>query len=224
LPYDSEEPQTHGVHLDPLELPHPVFADKTMRLNVWDFGGQLEYRATQRFYLTDRSLFLLVWNSRRGWRSGGQVEAWPQAITNAAPSSPIIIVATHCIESVADLDETDIYRRYSKVARILRVDCKDGTGIPELHAEVVRQASTLPLMGARWPSYWSRAQADLAAEPGRYVTTRQATAILRKAGVRDEMYRHTLLGALHDRGEILHYVNHPELRDTIFLPAFSIGR
>ena len=53
LPYDSQEPQTHGVHLDPLELRHPVFADQMMRLNVWDFGGQLEYRATQRFYLTD---------------------------------------------------------------------------------------------------------------------------------------------------------------------------
>ncbi|TKK91402.1 hypothetical protein FDA94_00980 [Herbidospora galbida] len=39
LPYHRDEPQTHGVHLDLLELAHPEDAEATMRLNVWDFGG-----------------------------------------------------------------------------------------------------------------------------------------------------------------------------------------
>lgn len=221
LPYDAEESQTHGVHLDVLTLAHPHSADTNMRLNVWDFGGQLEYRATQRFYLTDRSLFLLVWNTRRGWRTGGQVEAWLEAITNAAPASPILIVGTHCGESVADLDEGDIFRRYPNVADILRVDCKDGTGVAELRDRVSQQAATLPLMGASWPSAWARGADHLTGQPGWYITARQAAALLSKHGLKDETARTSLIAALHDRGEVLHFANHPELRDRVVLqPAW----
>jgi internalin A len=38
----------------------------------------------QRFYLTDRSLFLLVWNSRAR-AADGKVIAWLDAITARAP-------------------------------------------------------------------------------------------------------------------------------------------
>jgi internalin A len=217
LPYDSSEPQTHGVHIDPLHLEHPDHPDVRMELTVWDFGGQLEYRATQRFYLTDRSVFLLVWNSRRGWRAGGQVEAWLQAITTAAPGSPIIIVATHCKKSVADLDETSLRSRYPRIAEIHRVDCEDDTGIDALRAAVARQAANLPLMGARWPTTWTQGSDDLAATPGRTVTLRRAEAILDNAGLDEPAGRSALLRALHDRGQILHIPQDPQLRDHVIL-------
>ncbi|GAA1008405.1 hypothetical protein Aple_070030 [Acrocarpospora pleiomorpha] len=227
LPYDPREPQTHGVHLDPLDLPHPSHIDQPgpgMRLNVWDFGGQLEYRATQRFYLTDRSLFVLVWNSRRGWRSGGQVEAWMQTIVNAAPNSPVLIVATHCAESVADLDEADLRRRYPCIAGIFRVDCGDGTGIDALREEVARQAAALPLMGQRWPTTWMAAAEKLTSQPGRWIGTQQADQIMDDCGVHDETERKVLRAALHDRGEILHFAHDPQLRETIVLqPAWVDG-
>ena len=217
LTYDPHEPQTHGVHVDPLALAHPEIPETTMTLNVWDFGGQLEYRATQRFYLTDRSLFLLVWSSRRGWRAGGHVEAWLQAITNAAPESPILIVATHCNTSVADLDETDLCRRFPRIRGILRVDCSDGTGIGELRGQVTRLAADLPLMGSPWPTAWVRAAETLRTEPRRYVSARWTETTLESAGVVDEEARETLIAALHDRGELLHYPHDPELRDMVVL-------
>jgi len=217
LEYDPSEPQTHGVHVDSLELAHPDRPDVTMRLSVWDFGGQLEYRATQRFYLTDRSLFLLVWNSRRGWRTGGQVEAWLQAISTAAPGSPIIIVATHCHHSTTDLDEHDIRRRYPKVVDILRVDCADGTGIPQLHRTVTEQAAGLPLMGQRWPTAWTKATEAITARPAHYTALGRVEALMKDIGIGDTGARHTLITALHDRGEILHFAADPELRDMVVL-------
>lgn len=130
LPYDRDEPPTHGVHLDPLDLPHPSRAGTVMRLNVWDFGGQLEYRATQRFYLTDRSLFMLVWNPRVGSRSaGGRVAEWLQAIRAVAPGSPVVIVATHCTQDEApyDLDEEGLRREYPQIAAITRCRSRGST-------------------------------------------------------------------------------------------------
>ena len=221
LPYDPSEPQTHGIHLNTMLLPHPDVPKTKMELSVWDFGGQLEYRATQRFYLTDRSLFLLVWNARRGWRAGGQVEAWIQAISNAAPTSPIIIVATHCRDSVADLDETGLLRRYPKISAAVQVDCQDQLGFDELREQIARAAAALPLMGQRWPHAWSTAAARLASEPGRYITEHRSAELLSAAGVHDEVSRGALISALHDRGEILHFAHDPELRDIVVLrPAW----
>jgi internalin A len=216
LSYDPEEPQTHGVHLDPLDL-SGALPSVQARLNVWDFGGQLEYRATQRFYLSGRSLFLLVWNRRRGWRAGGQVEAWLDAISNAAPEAPIIVVATHSRDSVADLDTADIRRRFPQVAGFLEVDCADGLGIEALRAAIVEHARKLPLMGVRWPASWCRAAEALEREPGRSITRRRATTILDAEGVTSPGAQVALLRALHDRGQILHFPSDPLLREHVIL-------
>ena len=220
LRYDPDEAKTHGVHVDALLLAHPGRPDTQMRLNVWDFGGQLEYRATQRFYLTDRSLFLLVWNSRVGWRDG-QLEAWLEAITSAAPGSPIVITATHSRDSVFDLDEGDLRRRFPRIAGFFRVDCDDGGGIEDLRAEITRQAAALPLMGQRWPAAWIRAAERLTSEPSRHIALGQADQLMTAAGIDDPADRRVLLSVLHDRGEVLHYPHDPELRETVVLkPAW----
>ena len=162
LPYDPLESQTHGVHVDTLDLPHPDLPGTSMGLAAWDFGGQLEYRATQRFYLSDRSLFVLVWRTRLGWRAdGGRIQAWLGALASAAPNAPVLIVATHCDESVDDLDAAALKREFPSVVRAMRVDSASGTGIGELRGEIIRLAAGLPLMGASWPSDWVNAAGAL---------------------------------------------------------------
>ena len=227
LPYDPGEPQTHGVHVDTLTLAHPDRDDVTMRLGVWDFGGQLEYRATQRFYLSDRSLFLLVWNARSGPdETGGRVDAWLEAITSAAPNSQIIIVATHCAGSVDTLDEQALRGRYRQIAAVHRVDTdthRDGgaIGIAQLRGQIAAQAAALPLMGTPWPGSWARAAGSLTAEPANYVSWHRAEEIMRQAGVEAPRSRQVLAAALHDRGQILHFAHDSQLQDTVVLrPAW----
>jgi internalin A len=44
--FNPDERQTHGVRVRSLPLLHPGRPGVTMDLDVWDFGGQLEYRAS----------------------------------------------------------------------------------------------------------------------------------------------------------------------------------
>jgi internalin A len=78
-PPREKEPTTHGVNIDihSLHLLHPEKEGVEIRLNAWDFGGQEIYRVTHQFFFPRRSIFLLVWEPRRGGAavSGGGLAA-----------------------------------------------------------------------------------------------------------------------------------------------------
>ena len=187
-----------------------------MDLDVWDFGGQLEYRATQRFYLTDRSLFLLVWNSRAR-AADGKVTAWLDAITARAPGAPVLVVATHGDEDSPATLPHDLRDRYPGIAAVCTVDSRTGLGIGELRDAIARHAAALPLMGARWPAAWDAAARALGELPGLTVTASRAFRRMAEAGVRDPTAQQAIARMLHDLGQIAYFADIPDLAAKIIL-------
>jgi internalin A len=214
--FDPDERQTHGVRIRSLPLSHPGRPGVTMDLDVWDFGGQLEYRATQRFYLTDRSLFLLVWNSRAR-AADGKVTAWLDAITARAPDAPILLVATHGAENSPATLPHDLPDRYPGIAAVCTVDSRTGLGIDELHDAIARHAAALPLMGARWPTAWDIAARALDDLPELTVTAHRAFRRLAQAGVPDPAAQQAIARMLHDLGQIAYFAGIPDLATKIIL-------
>src|SRR5258706_1060190 len=92
----EHEPTTHGVEIDihGLRLPHPAKNGVEIQLNAWDFGGQDVYRVTHQFFFSRRSLYLLVWEPRRGVQQC-QVEDWLNMIRlRVGDEARVIIVST----------------------------------------------------------------------------------------------------------------------------------
>jgi small GTP-binding protein len=214
--FDPDERQTHGLRVRSLPLPHPDRPGVTMALDVWDFGGQLEYRATQRFYLTDRSLFLVVWNSRAR-AADGKVTAWLDAITARAPDAPILLVATHGDENSPAALPHNLPDRYPGIVAACTIDSRTRLGIDELHEVVAREAAALPLMGARWPAAWDTATRALDELPELTVTTRRAFRHLAEAGVPDPDSQQAIAQMLHDLGQIAYFAHIPDLATKIIL-------
>ena len=215
-PFDPDERQTHGLRVRSLTVPHPGRLGVMMDLDVWDFGGQLEYRATQRFYLTDRSLFLLVWNARAR-AADGKVTAWLDAITARAPGAPVLLVATHGDEDSPATLPHDLFGRYPGIAAAGTVDSRTGLHIGELRDAVARHAAALPLMGVRWPAAWDTAARALGELPELTVTTRRAFRCLAEAGVPDPAAQQAIARMLHDLGEIAYFAGVPDLSEKIIL-------
>ena len=69
--------------------------------SIWDFGGQEEYYATHQCFLSDRSMYLLVWNVKHGQQGIKELEPWLNNIALRAPHSCVLIVGTH-LDQVAD--------------------------------------------------------------------------------------------------------------------------
>ncbi|OXA37186.1 Leucine-rich repeat serine/threonine-protein kinase 1 [Folsomia candida] len=66
-----------------------------VQFRTWDFGGQREYYATHVYFLSRRSLYLVVWNICDGEKGLNEIVQWLVNIQARAPNSPVIIVGTH---------------------------------------------------------------------------------------------------------------------------------
>ena len=66
--------------------------------NMWDFGGKEEYRSTYQCFLSQQSLYLLVFDLKMGEEGLKELEPWLSSIASRAPKSYVIIVGTHLDE------------------------------------------------------------------------------------------------------------------------------
>ena len=202
LDHRPGEPTTHGMSVANLPFPHPTEPAATMRLGLWDFGGQPNYQACHQFFFSGRALFLVVWDTRNG-ADRDRVVHWIETVEARAPGAPIIVVATHADERAADLD-TDLTARFPGVMATLAVDCAGPrNGIAALRKRIAEVAATLPLMGAGWPAAWDKAAQALRDHDGAQISVPAMRELMIDAGV-DEGSVGSLTSVLHSLGDILY--------------------
>lgn len=84
---DHDEKSTEGI--DVVEWRFNIDAEKNFKLNIWDFGGQEIYHSTHQFFLTKRSLYIIVADTRR---EDSDFYYWLNIVKLLSERSPVIIV------------------------------------------------------------------------------------------------------------------------------------
>ncbi len=126
--FDLHEEKTEGIEIKEWQV---TVDDQKIRLNVWDFGGQEIMHATHQFFLTKRSLYLLVLDARLGDEEN-RIEYWLKIIKSFGGDSPVIIVGNKIDEQPLDIDRRGLRAKYGSIKDICEVSCKTGDGIDEL--------------------------------------------------------------------------------------------
>ncbi len=213
--FDTQLNSTHGIQICSLLLAHPTEVDVVMELTTWDFGGQEIYHATHQFFLTNRSLFLLAWNARHGFEQG-KLYYWLDTIQALAPESPVLLVATWIDERDPDFPLGELRRKYPQIIGQCAISNKTGRGIEELRQEIAVAAAKLPLMGEIWPAAWLDAANAIRARPEKHITPHRLRQMIAEQGVKDDGAG--VLGRwLHELGDILHFADNADLKDTVVL-------
>ena len=84
---------------------------RSFKLNVWDFGGQEIYHYTHRFFLSKRSLYLLVSDNRK---DNTDFNYWLNIIEMFAGNSPMMIVLNEKGELQSrNINQSELGRRFS---------------------------------------------------------------------------------------------------------------
>ena len=98
---DCGNESTVGVDVSEWEY-KPTGLGKKFSFSIWDFGGQEEYYATHQCFLSERSLYLVLFNLKDGDAGVEELTPWLNNISLRAPMSCVLIVGTHLDEILAN--------------------------------------------------------------------------------------------------------------------------
>jgi internalin A len=214
--FDPELPTTHGIELNQLCVPHPSLSSTEITLNTWDFGGQHIYHATHQFFLTKRSLYLVVWNARLGVEQG-RLHFWLETIRALAPDAPILLVATHSDERAPDINYQSYQEEYPNLVGSYKMSNKSRSGLRELKEALARHAAEIRLVGQPWPRRWLEVEQQLLSRPEHHIDARDYIACCANNDVDAEIALGTLGNYLHDLGKVLYFRDDPVLSNLIKL-------
>ncbi len=220
------EPSTEGIDISRWEF--PLENGKTFRVNVWDFGGQEIYHNTHQFFLTSRSLYALVADSRR---EATNFRYWLQTVNALSNGSPTVIVKNRTDGRRVDIAENslkkdfknlksvhDVYLTYNDDTKLKPHEKEaENAKIRALVCDLQEQLKALPLVGTSLPKTWVKVRRWLDTSPDLYVTMEAYYDICIENGISKTEHMLQLLGYLHDLGVVLHFKDDPLLKQVLFL-------
>ncbi len=223
--YDPHEEKTEGIAIERWELPGQG-ADgdepEPICLNIWDFGGQEIMHATHQFFLTKRSLYLVLIDARQG-EIEGNIHYWLRIIQSYGGDAPVLIVTNKIDASHYDLNETRLKKDFApNVKGFFKISCVTGEGISNLREAIETQVSALPHLRDRLPvSYFAiKEQLEADANANDYIDTADYRKVCVAYGAKDKGEQDRLLRFLHDLGGVLNFDdpdNPLSIRDTKIL-------
>jgi len=181
-------------------------------INAWDFGGQEIMHSTHQFFLTKRSLYLLVIDSRNS-QEQNQVEYWLKIIQSFGGESPVLIVGNKIDQHPLDIDRTGLQKKYPNIVGILETSAATGTGIEALKTAITDQVNNLPHVLDLLPETWFTVKTKLEGlgRESNFITHDKYLDLCAENEVSDETSQRTLIGFLHDLGVVLHFQDDPRL-------------
>ncbi|MEH2202520.1 MAG: leucine-rich repeat domain-containing protein, partial [Nostoc sp.] len=208
--YDKNQSQTDGLNVETWNV---SVNSKDIRLNVWDFGGQEIYHATHQFFLTKRSLYLLVCNCRTS-EEENRIEYWLKLIESFGGKSPVIIVGNKKDEQPLDINRKALREKYSNIQAIIETSCQDNIGIDELRTAIFQQVGNLKEVYDLLPLTWFEVKQQLEAMTEDFITYSSYIGICYKNNIPEEQNQDQLIDLLHRLGLVLNFREHPILKDT----------
>ncbi|MEM1308869.1 MAG: COR domain-containing protein [Cyanobacteria bacterium P01_H01_bin.153] len=200
---------------------------RTFHLNIWDFGGQEIYHYTHRFFLSKRSLYVLVADNRR---DDTDFNYWLNIIELFAGDSPMIIVLNEKGETQCDLNFAELRSRYpGSIKEILSVNFKTQEepdhskaqqrlkAIRSLIGHIEHCAQNLPHIGEPVPARWVDVREAIEQDERNYIYRQQFDKICQAQDITASADIDTLLGYFHDLGILLNFAENPLLRDRVIL-------
>lgn len=157
--FNPNESETEGIEIN--NWVTPVCFDKTtyktenVLLHIWDFGGQEFVHATHRFFLTGRSLYLLVLNGRAGGVEA-EAEYWLELIQGAGENSRVLVVLNKNEEHPFDMNRGLLEEKFTNICGFIKTDCKTGLGIEDLKRAIEYETARLEGVHASFPGSWFR--------------------------------------------------------------------
>ena len=210
--YDPRRNKTDGIDIESWEV---KINQSQYQINVWDFGGQEIMHSTHQFFLTKRSLYLLVVDTTLG-EEENRIEYWLKIIQSFGKDSPVIIVGNKADQHPLDIDQRGLQNKYPQIKGFYKTSCnKDqANGIPDLKAKVTQEIIQLEHIDDQLPLPWFNVKQQLEELDKDYIPYNQYESICESEEIEQDDNQRILIRLLNDLGIVLNFHDDPRLEDT----------
>jgi len=223
----NEDDTTRGIEVQQYYFPlqkadfkgftHPEkLENRNFRLNLWDFGGQEIYKATHRFFLSKRSLYALVADSRK---EDTDFNYWLHIVEMFGGESPLLIVLNEKYQRRRNLDIPAMRKRFANIKEVIEVDFaeSDKTRLHQLKKAIRYYVSSLPHIGSPVPARWTAVRESLEKDERNVISLQDYLNICKNNGIAKQEDARVLSQYFHDIGVFLHFQDDDLLERTLFL-------
>ena len=198
-PFDKNESQTHGININPWEI---TVDNTNIKVRLWDFGGQEIMHATHQFFLSKRSLYILVLDVRKDEKT----EYWLNHIKSFGGDSPVMVVINKIDENPGfDLNRLFLMKKYTNIKGFYRLSCASGKGIDEFKKELTKELVSIDLIRTTWAKSWFNVKKQLEEMEDNFISYETYQQICTETGIKSEKEQDILVDFLNDLGVILHF-------------------
>lgn len=208
----KEEDTTRGV--DVIKWSFSIEKNREFTVNIWDFGGQEIYHATHQFFLTRRSLYALVADTRK---EDTDFYYWLNAAELLSENSPLLIVNNEKQDRKKEIPIRLLQSQFSNIKDVLETNLATNAGLDKVRAEVEHQLKSLPHIGTPLPKTWVRVRTALEGEKRNYISLEEFLELCQQNGFSNPKDSLQLSGYLNDIGVFLHFQDDPILKRTVIL-------
>jgi internalin A len=216
-PFDPREGETHGINIRELVL---VCTDGPVQARVWDFGGQHVLYAMHEFFLTARSLYLLVLGERDDMAER-DAAYWLQLIRSYAGPAPVVVALNKSGGREREMDRHTLEEKCGPILAWAPTECSESnptkSGIEALRAALAKATGGMEEVRQRFPAKWFEIKNWLGGMKDSYIDYNDYAARCAELDERDSVKQEELAAWLHDLGVALNYGRDPRLRDTTVL-------
>ncbi|MCV6639487.1 COR domain-containing protein [Candidatus Albibeggiatoa sp. nov. NOAA] len=209
--FDANEKQTHGVNIQDWQIINKDNKE-TVQLHLWDFGGQETMHATHQFFLSKRSLYILVLDGRKEEKH----EYWLKQIESFGKNSPVLVVLNKIDENPDfEVNQPFLRKKYKNIYGFYRISCKDKIGINEFQQAISKTLTKVKILQTIWAQSWFEVKTKLENLEKYYISHKEYKNLCATQNI-DQSAQDTLIQFLHDLGVIIHFKDF-DLRDTYVL-------
>jgi len=187
---------------------------RRFQVNIWDFGGQEIYHATHQFFLTRRSVYVLVCDDRK---EDTDFSYWLNVVEMLSNASPLLIVQNEKQDRTRDINASSLRARFPHLRDVLAVNLDTNRGLDGVMQSIRKELASLPHIGVGLPATWKRVREALEQDERDYLGLEEYLDLCQQHGFTRRADALQLSGYLHDLGICLHFQDDPLLKNTVIL-------
>jgi internalin A len=208
----QEEDSTKGIEV--IQWTFKMENGQPFRVNIWDFGGQEIYHATHQFFLTKRSLYAVVADTRK---EDTDFNYWLNVVELLSDNSPLLIIKNEKQDRRREINEGQLRGQFANLKETLVTNLATNRGLTEVLKSVRHYICSLPHIGTPLPKTWVKVREALERDARNYISLEEYQRICEQNGFAERKDQLQLSGYLHDLGVCLHFQEDPLLKKTVIL-------